>query len=70
MRRVLPGHGASRGNALGGTLSSTAYSEVFRSNGNFTSGAVSVTWRLAPLSATGLRAGTHTLPVRWKFEVF
>ena len=64
---------ASGGTASNGTLSSAAYGEVLRSGGNLkptSTGAASLHWSLAPIAAAGLRAGTHTLTVRWKFEAF
>lgn len=62
---------ASNGTASNGTLSSVAYGEVYRSPANLkatTTGSASLHWTLAPIAAAGLRAGTHTLTVRWKFE--
>ena len=62
---------ASNGNPSNGTLSSAAYGEVYRSQANlnlFSTGSVSVRWTLGPIAAAGLRSGTHTLTVRWKFE--
>ena len=60
----------SGGTASGGTLSSAAYSLVYRTNQNPKSGAFDMTWRLAAPAATGLRAGTHSLTVRWRVEAF
>jgi hypothetical protein len=62
---------ATNGTASNGTLSSAAYGEVYRSPANLkatSTGSVSLHWTLAPVAAAGLRAGTHTLTVRWKFE--
>jgi len=59
----------SNGTASGGTMSSSAYSEVYRKT-NPSSGSVDVVWTLDPIAASGLRSGTHTLTVRWKFEAF
>ena len=62
------GVGGSSGFA--GSLSSTAYSQVLRSSQNPKSGGADMTWQLAPVIASGLRAGTHTLTVRWRIEAF
>jgi len=59
----------SNGTASGGTLSSAVYNEVYRKT-NPSSGSVDVVWKLDPIAASGLRSGTHTLTVRWKFEAF
>jgi hypothetical protein len=64
---------ASAGSAANGTLTNAAYGEVYRSPANLkatTTGSVTLHWTLAPIAATGLRAGTHTLTVRWKLEAF
>jgi hypothetical protein len=37
---------------------------------NTDSGAITQTWTLAPVAAVGLRSGTHTVTVRWRFESF
>lgn len=58
----------SAGVATGGTMSSAAYSQVYASPTAPVSGAVSLQWTLGPLTAAGLRAGTHTLTVRWRLE--
>ncbi|MEQ1727613.1 MAG: hypothetical protein ABL982_04455 [Vicinamibacterales bacterium] len=60
----------SGGTASAGTLSSTAYSQVYRTRTNPGAGAVDMTWRLAAPAAAGLRAGTHSLTVRWRVEAF
>jgi len=52
-----------------GTLSSAAFSQVYV-NGNNKSGAIDITWTLASIAAAGLRAGTHTLTVRYRLEAF
>ena len=57
------------GTASAGTLSSAAYSQVYAS-GNNKAGAIDITWTLASIAAAGLRAGTHTLTARWRFEAF
>jgi hypothetical protein len=59
------------GTASNGTLTNAAYVEVYRSPANLqitTTGSVSMVWTLAPIAAAGLRSGTHTLTVRWRFE--
>ncbi len=60
----------SGGSATGGTLSSAAYSLVYQTNPNPKSGAFDMTWWLAAPAAAGLRAGTHSLTVRWRVEAF
>jgi hypothetical protein len=61
---------ASAGTPSNGTLSFSAYGELFRSTANSPSGSVNVSWRLAALNGiSGLRSGTHTLTVRWKLEL-
>ena len=52
-----------------GTLSVTAYGQLFEGSPNKTSGSVDVTWALAP-PGTPLRAGIHSLTMRWKVEAF
>jgi hypothetical protein len=62
---------AAVGTASNGTLGSGAYVQVYRSRNNLnaaSTGSVTMTWTLASVVAAGLRAGTHTLTVRWKFE--
>jgi hypothetical protein len=64
---------ASGGTASNGTLSATTYTQVFQSPGNVKpsdSGTANIAWTLASIVAPGLRSGTHTLSVRWKFEIF
>lgn len=56
------------GVAVGGTLSSSAYSHVYASPNDPLTGDVTLHWTLGPLTAAGLRAGTHTLTVRWRLE--
>jgi hypothetical protein len=58
----------SSGAATNGTLSSTAYSQVYASPSSPSSGSVDLTWTLGAITAAGLRAGTHTLTVRWRLE--
>jgi hypothetical protein len=64
---------ASAGTASSGTLAAGLYTMVYQSPNRLTStssGAVSVKWTLASIAAAGLRSGTHTVTVRWKFEAF
>jgi hypothetical protein len=58
-----PNHGIGSN----GTLSSASYSIVFVGQKNPQPGGVDLTWTLAP-PPSGIRAGTHTLTVRWKVE--
>jgi hypothetical protein len=58
-----------RGAGSAGTLSSAAYAAVYQTNNN-KSGAFDMTWTLASIAAAGLRAGTHTITVRWRVEAF
>ena len=63
---------ASPGTPSNGTLSSSAYTQVYLSPSHLvvtSTGSVSLSWTLASIAAAGLRSGTHTLTVRWKFEV-
>jgi hypothetical protein len=64
---------ATDGTASNGTLSPSAYTQVYQSNANLKatdSATISLSWTLASILAPGLRAGTHTLAIRWKFEAF
>jgi hypothetical protein len=64
---------ASTGTASNGTLAAGSYGQVYASVANLkaaSTGSVNVSWTLAPIAAAGLRSGTHTLTVRWKFEAF
>jgi hypothetical protein len=64
---------ATNGTPSNGTLSSTAYTQVYQSAGNLKttdSGTINLAWTLASILAPGLRSGVHTLTVRWKFEAF
>lgn len=56
------------GVATGGTLSSSAYSQVYQSPRDPLEGQVDVSWLLGPIAAPGLRAGTHVITVRWRLE--
>ena len=55
------------GSGSDGTLSDTAYTTLFTSNADPSSGSVNVQWSLATLPA-GVAAGNHTLTLRWKLE--
>ena len=59
--------GANNGTGSGGVLSTSAYSQLFQSAAGKKAGSVNVSWSLAA-PGTPLRAGTHTLTVRWKLE--
>ncbi len=59
---------ASTGSAQDGTLSATAFRQVYTSPRQPTSGSVDLSWTLGAITAAGLRAGTHTLTVRWRIE--
>lgn len=56
------------GVASNGTMSSASWVQVFASPNQPANGSVTMTWTLGPLTAAGLRAGTHTLTVRWRLE--
>ena len=60
---------ASASNGVGhdGTLNTSSYTLLFQGDAGAVSGSVDVNWTLqAP--GTPLRAGIHTLTLRWKFE--
>ena len=59
--------GAVGGTGSNGTLSSSSYSQVYQSNPSPSFGSVNVIWELAA-PGSGIRAGDHTLTVRWKLE--
>jgi hypothetical protein len=64
---------ASSGNPSNGTLAAGAYTQVYQSPNKLSitsSGTITLNWTLAAIAAAGLRSGTHTLNVRWKFEAF
>jgi hypothetical protein len=64
---------ASSGNPSNGTLAAGAYTVVYVSPNKLkvtSSGTITLNWTLASIAASGLRSGTHTLTVRWKFESF
>lgn len=63
----------SSGTASNGTLAAGSYTQVYVSPSNLknsSTGSVTLSWSLAPVAAAGLRSGTHTLTIRWKFEAF
>jgi len=71
--RVSWAASASTGTASNGTLAAGAYTQVFVSPTKLkstSSGSITLNWTLAAIAAAGLRSGTHTLTVRWKFEAF
>ena len=59
---------AQSGTGYNGTLSSTAYTIVYQSVLEPSSGSVRLTWSLAAPGASGLRAGNHTLSLSWRLE--
>ena len=61
--------GAIGGTGYSGTLDSAAYTLVFASDPDPSSGSLNVSWQLAPLPS-GVRAGDHSLTLRYKLEAF
>jgi hypothetical protein len=61
--------GATNGTGSGGVLSTSAYSQVFLSSNGKKAGSVDLHWTLAA-PGTPLRAGNHSMTVRWKLESF
>lgn len=59
--------GATGGSGTAGTLSSSSYTRVFQSTQAAVSGSFDLSFTLAPVPGT-LRAGNHTVTVRWKLE--
>jgi hypothetical protein len=59
--------GATGGSGTAGTLSSSSYTRVFQSTQTAVSGSFDLSFTLAPVPGT-LRAGNHTVTVRWKLE--
>jgi hypothetical protein len=62
---------ASSGNPSNGTLAFGSYTNVYRSPNKqlpTSSGTITLAWTMGALPASGLRSGTYTLTVRWKFE--
>ncbi len=58
---------ATNGAGSAGTLSKTVYTQAYQSTVGKTTGSVGLQWILAA-PGTGIRAGVHTLTLRWKFE--
>lgn len=58
---------ASGGVASGGTLSAGWYTQIFQSFVLPSTGGFDVTWTLTAPPG-GVRAGTHTVSLRWKIE--
>ena len=58
---------ASGGSGANGTVSSSAWGQLFQSALLATSGGVDVTWTLGAPGG-GIRAGSHTLTIRYKLE--
>ena len=56
------------GVASNGTMSSASWVQVFASPNEPSNGSVTMAWTLGSLTAAGLRAGAHTLTVRWRLE--
>ena len=59
----------ANGTGSNGVLSTSAYSQVFQSSPTKKAGGVNISWSLAA-PGTAIRAGVHTLTVRWKLEAF
>jgi hypothetical protein len=60
--------GADGAVGTSGTLGNASYSQVFQTNsGLLDSGSIGVRWTLSA-PGTGVRAGNHTVTVRWRFE--
>jgi hypothetical protein len=57
----------SGGTGSSGTLTSSSYTTLFQSSPLQLSGSVDVTWVLGPPGG-GIRAGSHTLTVRYRLE--
>jgi hypothetical protein len=57
----------SHGIGTNGTLSTAAYADVFQADSDSVSGGFDMAWKLAA-PGTPLRAGTHSLTLRWKLE--
>ena len=58
---------ASGGSGFNGTLSSVTYNIVYESDGNPSSGSLSINFKLAA-PGSGIRAGEHALNCTWKIE--
>jgi len=59
--------GAVGGTGSNGTLNASSYNQVYQSFADPSTGSVNITWTLAS-PGSGIRAGDHTLTVRWKLE--
>jgi hypothetical protein len=57
----------SHGIGTNGTLSTAAYGDVFQADADSISGGFDIVWTLAA-PGTPLRAGAHSLTLRWKLE--
>ena len=60
---------AVQGVGSNGVLSTSAYGQVYQGNANKPTGSVNVSWTLAA-PGTSVRAGNHTMTMRWKMESF
>ena len=58
---------SSGGSGSNGTVSSAAWTQLFQSAFLATNGRVDVTWRLGAPGG-GIRAGSHTVTIRYKLE--
>lgn len=58
---------ATGGFGFAGTLGTTSFTELFQAFADTPAGGVELAWSLAPISGP-VRAGTHTLSVRWRIE--
>ncbi|MEI6512816.1 MAG: hypothetical protein WCO51_06025 [bacterium] len=58
---------AAGGNGSNGTLSDTLYTQIFQSIADPTTGSLDITFKLSAPGAS-IRAGNHTLTMRWKAE--
>ena len=58
---------ATNGVGSNGVLSTSSYGQVFQSSLSKKNGRVDVAWSLAA-PGTAIRAGVHTMTVRWKLE--
>ena len=57
----------TNGTGTNGTLSTSAYGQLFQSQLSKNSGSIRVAWTLAAPGG-GIRSGAHTLTLRWKLE--
>jgi hypothetical protein len=58
---------ATNGTGVSGTLSRTAFRDVFQADANAPSGGVDLAWTLGPIGSP-VRAGAHQLTLRWRLE--